>query len=79
VDSGIVGENPSPDLDGCERRDNCPYTTASEFLFPVDSCLVARAIIIVKSTGDVGAKDTILNGKIFEFQGFKNDVIFHIT
>jgi hypothetical protein len=38
----------------------------SEFFFPVDSCLVAGTIVVVKPTGYIGAKYAILDGQVAE-------------
>jgi hypothetical protein len=41
VDHGVVGDNPSPDVNRAEGREDCPDTAPGKLLLPVDACLGA--------------------------------------
>jgi hypothetical protein len=62
VNGGIVRENSPLNCYWNERSDNRSNPSFGKFGFPVDSCLIARTIVVIESAGNIRAKNPIFNG-----------------
>src|SRR6516162_11814648 len=56
------------------RRDYGSDAALCEFAFPIDPCLGERAVFVVETAGNAGAKNTVLDLEIVKFQRCKDDI-----
>ena len=74
IDGRVVGHDAPADLNRNERRDDGADAAAREFGFPIDACLVPRAVVIIETSRDIRSEDTVLDGQVLEPDWFEQDV-----
>src|SRR5262245_28858884 len=74
VDGRIVRKNSAAHVNGDKRRYDRAYATFGELKLPIDARLVAGAVVVVETPGDVGAEDAVLDGQVAETQRFPKNI-----
>ena len=66
VDHRVVRDDAATQVHRHERRNDGAHAAFGELHFPVDARLVARAVVVVESAGDVRPEDAVLDRQVPE-------------